>query len=236
MNFIRRSTAWNASLILVLCTLSLAGCVSRRLAERPIEGEPLRIVVRIAPDARVKASYSVTIDANDPVGSIISIGTTAAKADQAFRAQQRMDAAMRNLDLVRIIDGELSLFYSDALDMPIVASSRDASYTVTVQVREYGIDAGRAGSSVRFVLRGRVEMFDPATGDRIWHYSFSEEQRVSPAIFGLPAAAGNVFTAAMLADLDEHDIAAGTERVARNAAWNIGDRFQRDLYRQRRRR
>ncbi|TVQ18751.1 MAG: hypothetical protein EA382_17380 [Spirochaetaceae bacterium] len=213
----------------------LAGCVSRKLAERPIEGEPVRIVVRVAPDARVKANYSVTIDANDPVGSIISIGTTAAKADQAFRAQQRMDAAMRNLDLARIIDDELSSFYSDALDMPVVDSARDATYTVNVRVREYGIDAGRAGSSIRFVLKGRVEMFDPAASDRIWRYDFSEEQRVSPALFGLPTAAGNVFTAAMLADLDEQEIAAGIERVARTAAWSIGDRFQRDLYRQRRR-
>jgi hypothetical protein len=225
----------SSTMVVFVCVVSLAGCVSRALAERPIEGEPVRLVVRIAPDARVRADYSVTIDAKDPVRSLISIGTTAAKADQAFRAQERMDAAMQGIDLARIIEEELASFYSDGLDMPIVASSREATYTVTMHVREYGIDAGRAGSSIRFVLKGRVEMHDPADG-RIWRYSFNEEQPVSPAIFGLPSAAGNVFSAAMLAELTEPEIAAGLERVARNAAWSVGDRFVRDLSRQRRRR
>ena len=222
-------------LLLAACSTLLFGCVSRRLADRPIEGEPIRLVVRVAPDARVHADYSVRINPEDPVGSLLSVGTTIAKADQAIRVQQRMDAAMRTLDLPGIIEDGIGEFFSYEMDMPTVQSSREASYHAHVDVRRYGIDAGGPGSSVRFVLQGRVEMHDRYSGERIWRMSFNEEQRVSPSVFGLPQAAGNVLTAAMLAELSEEDIARGIDNIARSATWSVGEQFRRDLYRARRR-
>ncbi len=114
-----------------LCALVLGGCVSRRLAERPVEGEPIRLVVRIAADARVNASYSVRLDPDDPVGSLVSIGTTFAKADQAMRAEQRMNAALRMIDLEALIGDGIADFFAIELDMPVVPPARDATSAVS---------------------------------------------------------------------------------------------------------
>ena len=225
-----------AGALALAVVIAFGACASRTLAERPIEGEPLRLTIRIAPDARVQASYSVKLDAEDPVGSLLSIGTAAAKASQVERAQRAMDSAMRNLDVRAILDEELGGFFADQLEMPIVSATRDASYLMIVEVREYGIDAGGPGSSVRFVLRGRAELHETDRNDRIWRNSFSSEAPISPEVFGLPGAAGNVLSAAMLSELTEEQIEAGLERVARGAAWDVGWSFQDDLYRARRRR
>ena len=114
-----------------LCRLVLGGCVSRRLAERPVEGEPVRLVARIAADARVNASYSVRLDPDDPVGSLVSIGTTFAKADQAMRAERRMNAVLQMIDLEALIGDGIADFFAIELDMPVVPSARDATSAVS---------------------------------------------------------------------------------------------------------
>ena len=49
-------------------------------------------------------------------------------------------------------------------------------------------------------------------------------------------AAGNVISAVALADLSVEEITYGLERVARDAAWDIGLELENDIYRARRRR
>ena len=226
-------------LVLVGLTLAatvLAGCASTELAYHSFEGESLRLVVRVAPDARVEADYFVTIDPDDPVGTIISIGSSVAKASQVARAQEKMDLALRELDLRHILDEEVGGFFADVMEMRLTDSRADAAYDLRVDVTEYGIQAAGPGSSVEFVLRGTAELYDTSTGERIWRDRYSRSEQVSPAFFGIPEAAGNVLSAAMLSELNEEEIASGIERVTRDAAWELGVEFEDDLHRARRRR
>jgi hypothetical protein len=214
----------------------LAGCASTELADHTFEDEPLRLVVRVAPDARVEADYFVTINPDDPVGTILSIGSSVAKASQVERAQQKMDLVLDELDVGQILEDEVGGYFAEVMEMRLAESRAQASYYLRVDVTEYGIEASGPGSSVEFVLRGSAELFDTAGGDRLWRERFSRSVQVSPAIFGIPAAAGNVVSAAMLSELTEDEIAVGIERVTRDAAWEIGEEFEDDLYRARRRR
>lgn len=214
----------------------LGACASTELAYHSFEGEPLRLVVRVAPDARVDADYFVTIDPSNPVGTIISIGSSVAKASQVESAQRKMDVALRELDLRGIMEDEVGGYFEDVMEMRLTDSRSSASYYLSVEVREYGIEASGPGSSVEFVLSGSAELYDTATNDRIWRDRFSRSLQVSPSFFGLPSSAGNVVSAAMLSELTEEQIANGIEQVTRDAAWEVGQEFEDDLYRARRRR
>ncbi len=219
-----------------LVVAALSSCASTELAYHSFEGEPLRMVVRVAPDARVDADYFVTIDPNNPVGTIISIGSTMAKASQVESARRKMDGALRELDVRGIMEGEVGGYFEGVMEMRLTDSRSDASYYLSVEVREYGIEASGPGSSVEFVLSGSAELYDTATNHRIWRDRFSRSLQISPSFFGLPSSAGNVVSAAMLSELTEEQIASGIERVTRDAAWEVGREFEDDLYRARRRR
>ena len=228
----------NQIIVLVAATATFAqflGCASTELAYHSFENEPLRLVVRVAPGARVEADYYVNVDPRDPVGTIISIGSSVAKATQVERAQRTMDAALRNLDIEQILVDGIGGYFQDVMEMRLTETRADATYYLGVQVQQYGIEATGPGSTIEFVIRGSAELYDTAAGDRIWRDRFSLSERVRPGFFGLPASAGNVLSAAMLSDLTEEQIAAGIERVTREAAWEIGREFESDLHRARRR-
>ncbi|MFW5688050.1 MAG: hypothetical protein ACOC1U_00640 [Spirochaetota bacterium] len=120
--------------------------------------------------------------------------------------------------------------------MHVVApNSRErATYRLTITVREYGIESRGHASSVEFVLRGHAELYDSFSGRLVWERGFRRSEMVGPSLFGLPAVAGNVWSAALLSELSEDEIADGIERVTRDTAWQIARDFDRDLSRSRR--
>ena len=211
----------------------LASCASSQLQYYDFDGESMRIRVMIAPDAEVSADYGVVYDPDDPIRTIVSIGTSMAMATQVEAAQERVDAATQSLDVGALLENELATYYEQAFDMQIADSSRRATYELSVEVTEYGIEASGPGSDVDFVLRGQARLYDSASRDRIWRDRFSAQIQISPQMFGLPPSAGNVFSAAMLADLTEEEIADGLYNVARDAAWEVASEFERDFYRSR---
>lgn len=213
---------------------ALGACATNRLEGHVVEGESLRLIVRVAPDARVDADYFVSIDSSDPIGTALSIGSTIAKASQVEKAQAKTDAAMREVDIEAILEDEVGGYFADVMEMHLTDSRRTATYVLNVFVDEYGIEASGPGSSIEFVLRGSAEMYDSAVGERIWRERFRRSEQFSPGLFGLPASAGNVLSAAMLNELTEEEIAAGIERITRDAAWEISGEFEEDLYRSRR--
>ncbi|MFW5743413.1 MAG: hypothetical protein ACOC2D_09055 [Spirochaetota bacterium] len=220
--------------LLAAIAATLGACATNKLEGHTFAGEPLRLIVRVAPEARVDADYVVSIDSSDPVATALSIGTTIAKASQVEKAQAKTDAAMRELDMEAILADEVGAYFADVMEMRVIDSRRAASYLLSVCVDEYGIEASGRGSSVEFILRGKAEMYDNAADELVWDERFRRSEQFSPGLFGLPASAGNVFSAAMLYELTEQEIAAGIERVTRDAAWEISSEFERDLHRSRR--
>lgn len=213
----------------------LASCASTRLADYQFGGESIRVSVQAAPDSRVDASYDLDIDLDDPVGTIFSIGTSVAKASQVAVVEERLAAAQAQLDIERTMVNEVSHFYEEVMGMAVIDGEGRSDYALRVEVREYGVEAGSWGSAVSFQLNGRAELYDTFTGERIWRDGFYHSEKASPSFFGLPGGAGNIVSAAMLADLNEDEIARGIDALAREAAWELSREFERDLYRARRR-
>jgi hypothetical protein len=214
---------------------SLGACATNRLEGHSFEGEPMRLIVRVAPGARVRADYSVRVNPDDPVGTVLSIGSTIAKATQVEKAQEKLDVAMRNLDIQTILQDEVGAYFEEVIEVRLTESRTSAAYVLNVLVEEYGIEASGPGSSIEFVLRGTADLFDASTDRLIWDARFRRSERFSPHLFGLPGSAGNVVSAAMLNELTEEQIAAGIERITRDAAWEISGEFEEDLAKARRR-
>lgn len=222
----------NTLIVVALATLVvLTSCVHTELVWREFDEEPLLLDVRIAPNAQIDATYNIKLDADDPLGSIISIGTSVAKAAHVEEAQVRMDAAMQRIDLRDVLEDELGEFYTEVMEMKIVEKRRAASYRLYLEVDQYGIDAD--GGGTYFVLNGHATLYDEFSGTRVWRSGYSSRASIGPEVFGLPAAAGDILSAAMLSELDEDEMLRGIDRVSREAAWQVGMQFEDDLYRAR---
>ena len=213
----------------------LASCASTRLAEYEFFGESIQVTVRAAPNSRVDASYDLDIDLDDPVSTLLSIGTSVAKASQVAVVRERLAAAHEQMDIEGSIYDEVTLFYESVMGMEIADGPQRDGYALRIEVEEYGVEAGSWTSSISFELRGSAELYDTYSGERIWREGFYQNEPASPSFFGLPDGAGNVVSAAMLSELTEEQIAEGLDRLARDAAWELSRDFERDLYRARQR-
>lgn len=214
--------------------VGLAGCASTELASYYFEDERVSVDARVAPDARIDASYSIVIDADDPVRTALSIGSSLAKANQVAAVEEKLDGALRRTDIRTIVEEEVGDYVATTLGSEIVDSRREADLQLLIDVENYGIDAGGPGSGIEFQLSATAALFDVQTGDRKWRTHKSVSEPASPDVFGLPSVAGNVLSAVMLSELSEEQIAAGLERLARDAAWRIGADLENDIYRARR--
>jgi hypothetical protein len=221
-------------IIAALVAVGMIGCASTELAYYDFGNQNVSVDARVAPDARVDSSYSVQIDPNDPVKTAISIGSSLAKADQVRDAEQKLDEALRGTDLAGIVEDELGEFVESAFGSRIVEDRHRADMQLMVQIDRYGIDA--SGSGVDFKMTAVATLWDLDTGDRIWRGVESVTEPVSPDVFGLPGSAGNVLSAVALSGLSPAEIRHGIERIARDAAWDVGLNLERDIYRARSRR
>lgn len=220
--------------ILGLAILAVVGCASTELAYYDFESQNVSVDARVAPDAEIDASYNIVVDPDDPVRTAISIGSSLAKASQVREAEDKLRAAMNDVDIRTIVEDELIDFVESSLGSRVVEERRRADLQLTVEIESYGIDA--SGSGVEFQMRAEATMWDSGIADRVWRGRESVSQPVSPSVFGLPGAADNVLSAVALSEVSEADMARGLERLARDAAWDIGTALERDIYRARRRR
>lgn len=214
----------------------IAGCASTELAMYDFYSLNMSVDVRVSPDAQVDASYNVVIDAENPMRTALSIGSNLAMANQVSVAEEKLYGALRHTDMRTIVDEELSDFVEATLGVRTVDERRSADLNLMVDIESYGIDVGGIGSGIEFEISAIATLWDAATGDRIWRTREYVSEPASPEVFGLPPVAGNVLSAVALAELTEEEIAKGLDRLARDAAWDIGLELEHDIYRARRRR
>ena len=224
-----------AIVLVAAVALGFAGCASTDLALYDFDDQRMSVDARVAPDAEIDASYSIVVDSDDPIRTALSIGSSLAKANQVAQVEARLHGALQQTDIRTIVEDELSEFVETTLGSRIAESRGEADLQLLIYVESYGIDAGGPGSGIEFQMSVTAALFDVQTGDRIWRTREHVSEPASPGVFGLPAVAGNVLSAVALADLTEEEIARGLERLARDAAWDIGLELQDDIYRARRR-
>jgi hypothetical protein len=91
-----------------------------------------------------------------------------------------------------------------------------ADYILDIDIRNYGIEAYCSGLSFEISLG--LELVDRSRGEVIWRRSVHEEEPLTPELFGLGRALGNVVTTVVLSEVTEEQMADGFARLADRAA------------------
>lgn len=217
------------SIIIVLSVVLAAGCVSYpELATRPFVDRGIAAELRLTPLPQIDVSYDIRFDPDNPVGTVLSIGTNIAKAGHAEKAEERMLKALRGMDVPEIIRRETLAGVAFILRSNPVESSKNADYLLDIDIREYGMSAGSAGG-VSFEVDVEIDLLDLSAGDAVWHDRTYINEPVSPELFGVNDIVGNVVSVGVLAELSESDIVRGFESLGREAARRITRELESDL-------
>jgi hypothetical protein len=185
------------------------------------------------PEPTVYADYAFNVDRSDPVGSVLRVGTTIAKAAEVRRAQERMERALAAVDVPEEIRRSSLEQCANVLGCDVADGSADSEFVLDLEIREYGIDAGSWNAAARFRVNLIAVLRDDFDGREIWRARLQESAAITPAVFGLGGAVGNIVSAVTLSELSEEDIGRGLMRLAQSVASRAADRLERDLRRSR---
>lgn len=212
--------------------LALASCATvNRLDQVRLDDTRLAAVLQPPPEPSLDTWYNLSIDANDPIGTVLRVGSGIVKAAEAQKAGERMHEALSRVDVPAVVFEESTLRCSRALGSELVEDARGADLVLELEIEDYGIDAPSWSSAVALEIETTVRLFEGRTRDLVWRRHVTVTQRASPEVFGLPGAAESIFTAAMLASLSTEEMERGFAGLARYAARVIGDTLERDLWR-----
>lgn len=212
----------------------VSGCASvGLLGEYRFRGGALSGLMRTPPEPRVFADYSIRLDRDDPVSSVLSVGTSIAKAAGVRAAQQRLTRALAAVDVPEEIRWSTMEECAQVLGCEAVRRVEDSDFLLSLEIREYGIDASSGNASAEFCVDLVATLVDGIDGSEIWRTRVREEMPISPSVFGLGGSVGNIVSAATLADLSEEEIGRGLMKLARSVAYRVADRLVRDLRRAR---
>jgi len=222
---------------LLLAAAVASGCgASNRLDEVSLDGRRVAVTAAIPPAPRVQAGSPLEagIDPYDPIGTAVRVGTSIDKRRQARRAQARLDSVVARVDVADRIARQALARTAALLRFAPAPTPEAADFVLDLRIEDYALVADSYGAAVYFVLLGEVRLLDPASGAVLWDAELREREVVDRLWFGLPAAAGNVFTGRALATLSSREMAVGLGRLADIAAERIVDRLASDYVRSRR--
>ena len=220
------------SAILVLAALAmLASCATvNRLDQIRIDNPRLATVLQPPPPPSLDTWYDLSINTDDPIGTVLRVGSSIVKAAEAEKAAERMREALTEVDVPEVVFEESSLRCARALDAERVDDARDADLVLEIEIEDYGINAPSWGSAVGLEIETIVRLYERRSHDLVWRRHVTVTQKASPEVFGLPGAAETIFTAAMLASLSTEEMVRGFSNLAQFAARVIGDTLEHDLW------
>jgi len=216
--------------LLVLAAALLASCVTvNRLEDVRLDDATLASVLAPPPPPSLDTWYDLSIDTHNPVGTVLRVGSSIVMAAEAEKAGERMREALQVVDVPAVVYEESSTRCARALGAEPVADTRDADFVFDLEIEEYGIDAPSWGGAVALQIDLTARLYERGSRDLVWRRRIGVHQQATPEVFGLPPAAENIFTAAMLASLSTEEMARGFESLAHDAARIVGNTLERDL-------
>lgn len=220
--------------VLALVVSIVASCATvNKFDEYAVEGGDLAANLRMPAEPEIESDYFVTIDTDNPVGTVLSVGTTIAKASEVNRATDRMIEALDTVDVPQIVFQQTFLGVAEALQSRMVDDRRSADYFLDLEIREYGITAGSTGGQVELSMKVTARLYHQRSGELVWRRNITREDRATPYMFGIGGSAGNALTAALLSELSTEEMAEGFDRLANALAREISREVEDDLYRAR---
>lgn len=219
-----------AGAVLVAGALFGSCTTVNRLHRYRFEGTTLAADLRVPPEPKFNIYYAVRFDSDNPIGTALSIGTNIAVAAEASRAEDRMRAALRAVDIPKIVLDESFSACAEALDVRKVDKRDRSDYLLDVDIREYGIHAASPHGAVSMNMTVTASLYDKKDDRLVWRRRVSTKDRATPQMFGFGHIIGNVVTAGALANLSTEEIETGFERLARESSRSLARRLERDLY------
>jgi hypothetical protein len=219
-------------MVAVGLSILLAACVTvNRLDEFKLEDRTAAAVILSPPRAEVFTNFSFWIDPNDPNGSALRVGSGLIREAEAKKAQERMDKALEKVDLIEVIRVRTLEGGAEIMRCRTIRRTDKADLLFDIEIREYGIDARSGGAGLDFRMNVQMELLDTRERSTVWRRRIRQTTPLSPLVFGLGDAVGNVLTAVALSQLTEDQMARGFERLAENAADRIVSKLHRDFLR-----
>jgi ABC-type uncharacterized transport system auxiliary subunit len=216
---------------LVLLLAAAAGCTTvNKFDSYRVEGATVSVSMRKPPEPTLDVSYNITLDPRDQLRTALSVGTTILKAYEASEIEPLMIRALSVVDVPGIIETEAYSACLAALDARSDDRRFEADYLLDLDIRKYGIDADSPWGAVSLSVRLTARLFHNGSGELVWRRDFSVRKQASPDMFGFGEIAGNIVSAAALANLSDQDLAKGFEQLADFTARSFARTLEDDLY------
>jgi len=199
--------------------LLLAGCgASHRLAEVDLSGRTVAVIAAVPPGDVVAGPWPMAHERR-----YLPSGPVARRAETARRAQGRLTAAARRVDVAEVVARRALVGAARELGFQPAANPREADFVLDVRLLDYGLRARSFNSPVVLVAEADVVLVERATEEVVWRRRVRERAAVSAEAFGYE---GRRITAAELAELSEDDMAQGLQHLAILAADRIVERLE----------
>jgi len=214
-------------LFLILVSLFSFTCSSHKLAEHNFYDHTLTAHTFFPPHAGVFTDPDLYINFDDPVGTLLNLGTTVVREAEAIKARKKLDSAAQIINVPDILQHEICLRSAEVLECKPIRERKNADYVMNIDIKHYGIDAASWRAGTQFIVNAKVDLLGPDR-KRIWKKHIEEEIPVTANFFGIGGYdLETVLDAAALSKLSVDEMAAGLENIAFAAA----DRFAEILYR-----
>jgi hypothetical protein len=208
----------------------IAGCSSvDYLAEYEFRDRSLGSRMLAPPEPQVFADFDARIDRSDPIGTVIRVGTSIAKAAQVHETRERLKLVLDAVNVPEEIRRTSLDQFVDVLGCEPEERSGRADVILELDIREYGISAKSWTAAAEFRVSLLAVLRDGRDRREIWRARVEEKEPITPSVFGLGGAVGNVMSAVALSELSDEEIGRGMMRLGQRVAYRAADRLSEDL-------
>ena len=214
-----------------LLALFISSCATvNHLEEYSFGGTKIAGTMRTPPEPGIDGNYNVHVDMQNPVLTFASVATNLAKANQLDKVEDKMYAALQQVDVPGTVYEETYKRCAVSLASEKVASVKDSDYIFDLEIRNYGLSADSHGSAVRIEIETTARVY--ATADRrlIWERRVNVRDPLSAEVFGLHDVLDTLISTAVIADLTEEQLVKGFTASARRVAYEIAGKLEDDIY------
>ncbi|HEX7119072.1 MAG TPA: hypothetical protein VF212_09805 [Longimicrobiales bacterium] len=216
-----------------LTTLALAASAcgpKHRLHEYDFRGRTLALATIAPPHPEIDASSDLSVDRDNPLESLLRVGSEIVRESEAEKLQARLDSAAAAVDVGARMAERVHQNAARHLRATPVDDGQTADFELEVRIERYGIVAASWTSGAYFNVEGDVLLLDGKSGRIIWDTHVRAWDPVRATAVGADERAiDNVVTAIALARMSADQIERTFESLADYAADAVLRQFIEDL-------
>jgi hypothetical protein len=219
-------------LILIACVIPVfLSCTTvNNLFEYNTTNSDIVLQYTIPPAPGVDANYNVNIDPQNPIMTIVSVGSNLVKASEVKKAEVRLYEALETADIPKTVIAKTFVYCTHALNAQIVDDINYADFSFHIDITNYGINAESYSGSVSLNISLDVRMYHEPSREIVWRRVLSVSEPVGLDFPGVDNNVSNVVTIAVLSTLSTEELARGFELLSHKAASKVAQVLQSDLY------